>query len=142
MVISCSDGPANGSDKLEECNSDLSVSVSDGTTPTFTWEPECRAFFLGVVNKDTTPSDMWRFASFSIGNFPSNNLPSGVEYGILPDGFEEGSDLIVEPIPLVSGTLYEVSIYWLTDPHRDLEDFEDLEDTTIYAGPFSKLFIP
>ena len=120
----CSDGPTNGVVELEECDSDLILSVSDGTTPTFTWEPECRAALLSVQDKDNSRiEDMWRIGS------SGNNIPSGVEYGILPDSVH----LVDGPTTLVSGTQYELIVEWEKSASEYLVNFE---------GPFSKLFIP
>ncbi|TFB09868.1 hypothetical protein E3V36_05580 [Candidatus Marinimicrobia bacterium MT.SAG.2] len=124
MVNACSDSSTNGSNNLAECNSDLILSVSDGTTPTFTWEPECRAALLYVQDKDSSRiEDMWRI--FSGGN----NIPSSIQYGILPD-----SVYVVDgPTTLVSGTQYELIVYWRLSPGEDIENFE---------GPFTRVFIP
>jgi len=124
LLNRCSDEPTNGAVDLEECNSNLTVSVSSGITPAFTWEPECRAALLYVQDRDSIRiEDMWRI--FTAGN----NIPSGVQYGIAPD-----SALVVDgPTTLVSDTQYELIVYWRKSAGEDIANFE---------GPFTQLFIP
>lgn len=74
----------------------LAISVSSGTTPTFTWTPECRPDRFAVWEEDGNAQSMWVLA---------DSIPSGLRYGVVPPGTSE-----VDPArPLVAGVRYRVS---------------------------------
>ena len=115
----CSSGTGPSRDR--ECNGDVLVSVSAGTTPTFSWTPSCRLTFLKVESA-TGATPMW-----SIGDpLIQNSIASQVRYGTVPPGALQ----VREPIPLMPGTSY---IVFVSRAHGD--SFSDEE-----AG--SALFTP
>jgi hypothetical protein len=89
---------AIGPDAGGACTGNVTVSVSAGTTPTFTWTPACRVIGLLV---ELEASDQWFIEGTGGG------IASGVQYGIVPPGATSS-----EPArPLVSGTTYEVILF-------------------------------
>jgi hypothetical protein len=95
--VSCADD-VSAPDNRGPCTSDVSVTVSGGTTPTFTWTPACRVIGLLV---EQGSSDRWFLEATGAGIAPS------VTYGSVPPGASEDAP----PIPLVSGTTYEVILF-------------------------------
>ncbi len=108
IIVSCSSDSPNEPIVLEECNTDVMIKVSSGTTPTFTWEPICKVSWLLV---EEGSSDQW-----FISNPDSNTIAPGVVYGIVPESANENS----EAKPLVKGTTYEVILFWRTGPDYDI----------------------
>lgn len=104
--MGCSDEPSGAGGPLPECTGPVSVAVSPGTTPTFTWTPTCRLFFLLVEPADAG-TDLW-----SIISDGANLIAPPVTYGVVPNGVQEGD----APTPLVTGTGYEVYLYRWTGP--------------------------
>ncbi|MEX2110139.1 MAG: hypothetical protein WD802_06030 [Gemmatimonadaceae bacterium] len=92
--VSCSNY-VSGPETSGPCTTDVSVTVSAGTTPTFTWTPACRVIGLLV---EEGASDRWLLEATGAGIAP------GVTYGSVPAGASEDAPAI----PLVSGTTYEV----------------------------------
>jgi hypothetical protein len=89
---------ATGPEAGGACTGNVTVSVSAGTTPTFTWTPACRVIGLLV---ELEASDQWFLEGSGDGIAP------GVQYGIVPPGATAS-----EPArPLVSGTTYEVILF-------------------------------
>ena len=76
--------------------STLTLTVSSGTTPTFTWTPLCRTDRFAVWEEDGGAQRMWEIA---------DSIPSGVHYGDVPSGRRE----LVKAKPLVPGVRYRVS---------------------------------
>ena len=102
-----SDAQSTGPEQpLPECTGDVSVQVSAGTQPTFTWTPACRLFFLNV-EPATSGEDLWLVISRG-----ANRIAPGVTYGILP----AGADQRESPAPLVGGSPYKVALGRYTGP--------------------------
>jgi hypothetical protein len=102
VLSACSgdDDPAGPSD-LPECAGPVAVTVSAGTTPTFSWTPACTLYFLDVTTADGG-QEIW-----AVGNSDfRNTIPPGVRYGTVP----AGARLIDGPVPLVVGTAYRVFV--------------------------------
>lgn len=97
-IAGCTDG-ATGPDDLGPCTVDsVDVSVSIGTTPTFTWTPACRVILL-LVEQGAT--DQWLLEATGEG------IASGVTYGTVPAGATAD-----EPAtPLQAGTTYEIILF-------------------------------
>ena len=97
-MAGCSDG-ATGPDNIEPCTvNSVTVSVSSGTTPTFTWTPACRVLML-LVEQEAT--DQWLLEATGDGIAP------GVRYGTVPPGATARDPAI----PLQAGTTYEVILF-------------------------------
>ena len=81
------------------CSGPVEVTVSGGTTPTFTWTPACTVHIL-LVEQGAT--DRWFLVATSEGG-----IAPGVRYGIVPAGAEQA-----EPaIPLTAGRTHDVTLY-------------------------------
>jgi hypothetical protein len=97
LLSACGDG-GTGPGASGPCTGNVSISVSAGTTPTFTWLPPCRVVALLVEQE---ASDMW----FVEGT--GDGIASGVQYGTVPP-----NGAADEPaLPLVPGTTYEVILF-------------------------------
>jgi hypothetical protein len=100
---SCSD-PAQEA-APEECpDNQVSVSVSSGSVPTFTWAPAC-----GIASLDVFPaaggSSLW--VLYSGQQADANPFRSGLRYGRAPAGAIQ----VTGPTPLVTGTEYTIIVY-------------------------------
>jgi hypothetical protein len=91
---------------LPECTGDVSIQVSTGTQPTFSWTPACRLFFLNV-EPATSGEDLWLVISRG-----ANRIAPGLKYGVLPAGAEQRE----LPVPLVAGNPYKVVLGRYTGP--------------------------
>lgn len=98
MLASCDDDPTGGA--ADTCRGNVTVSVSPGTTPTFTWSPACRAASLLVETQ--AEGDVWRIESSG-----SDGIASGVTYGTVPPGAVEDAPAT----PLVEGSRYDVILF-------------------------------
>ena len=102
-----------GPDELPECSDPVTLAVSAGTTPTFSWTPLCRLSFL-VVGPDESGTDVW-----SIITRGENALAPPVTYGDPP----AGAETLTPPVPLNSGTAYRVAVArWAGPGDDDLEN--------------------
>ncbi len=110
VAVACADGAGPGSVNLPACTGDITVTVSSGPTPRFSWSPACKTFFL-LVESQGAGTDLW-----SIMTPGANELVSGIQYGTVPAGAQE-LDL---PSPLAPGSLYVVDVFRYTGP--DSED--------------------
>lgn len=107
ILISCSDNSTSSTDP--DCSGRVEISVSSGTTPTFTWTPECAIFFL-IVEPADSGTDLWMIATEG-----SNSIGSGVKYGEVPEGAQELHD----PVELVFGNEYKIAMYRYTDSNNE-----------------------
>lgn len=98
---SCSSTDATSAEDLPACSGPVAISVSTGTTPTFSWSPACKVFYLdiGVVDTD---QEIWAVANFDA----KNTISPGVKFGVTP----AGTRLIEGPVSLQPGTKYSVFI--------------------------------
>ena len=101
---SCSDG-------TDACGTGLSVSASGGTSPVFSWNPDCGVAAI-IVSEDASSSVKWHVES------PANEIESGVTFGIAP----AGTVAVVPAAPLTPGTVYIVSLGVIRGG-SDLPDF-------------------
>jgi hypothetical protein len=106
-LLGCSDEV--GPDELPECAGPVTLEVTPGTTPTFSWMPRCRLSFL-VVELDESGSDLW-----SILTRGENALAPPVTYGDPP----AGAETLTPPVPLTSGTAYTIAVARWTGPDGD-----------------------
>lgn len=108
LLWSCSDSPQ--AVPLEDCpENQVSVTVSPGSVPTFTWAPSC-----GIASLDVFPaaggSSLW--VLYSGEQAAENPFRSGIRYGHAPSGALQ----VTGPAPLVSGTDYTILVYrYLSD---------------------------
>ena len=98
-----------GPDELPECSGPVTLEVTSGTTPTFSWTPRCRLSFL-VVERDEGGSDVW-----SILTRGENALAPPVIYGDTP----AGAETLTPMVPLTSGTAYRVAVARWIGPEGD-----------------------
>ena len=91
---------------VPECTGDVTVSVSGGVTPVFSWSPDCLAGRLIV--EGGPGEEYWGTES------PGHNIyRSPIVYGVHPDGSVEHQ----VPQPLTPGVTYTVSVYrWPVPP--------------------------
>jgi hypothetical protein len=106
-LLGCSD--EIGPDELPECAGPVSIEITPGMTPTFSWTPRCRLAFL-VVEIDVSGSELW-----SILTRGENALAPPVTYGDPP----AGAETLTPPGPLTSGTAYRVAVARWTGPDGD-----------------------
>jgi hypothetical protein len=107
LVASCD----SAFEPIVPCTDDqeVTVQVSAGTTPRFTWDPSCGMASVQVL-ATATSRDGW--VLYSGSHAPENPLPSGLRYGVVPPKGLETTD----PIALRSGVEYEVAVYrWIGD---------------------------
>ena len=106
MLLSCAD---SAFEPIVDCTDEqqVTVSVSAGTTPRFTWTPTCGMASVRVWAV-ATASDGWVLYSGSYA--PENPLPSGLRYGeVPPKGLQPAT-----PSPLRPGVEYRVGVYrWI-----------------------------
>jgi hypothetical protein len=104
--LSCSD---SAFEPIVTCTDDqeVSVQVGPGTTPRFTWDPNCGMASVQVW-ATATSTDGW--VLYSGSHAAENPLPSGLRYGEVPPlGLAPAA-----PTPLSRGTEYQVAVYrWI-----------------------------
>ncbi len=93
-------------EELTDCPAQVTLDLSAGKTPTFSWTPACGLAVLAVeaVNGG---ADQW-----SIVTPGMNAIEPGVRYGEVPDGATEAT----VSVPLASGTSYRVTVSRFTNP--------------------------
>jgi len=95
-LAGCSDAAGPNRDP---CTGDVTITVSSGPTPTFTWTPACGVIGLLVEEE---ASDMWFISATGSGT-----IGSGVKYGTVPPGATEETP----PLTLLAGRTYEVILF-------------------------------
>lgn len=98
-ITSCSEDSVSQPTPLSACTTNVSISVSAGTTPTFTWTPSCRA--LALLVEQAGGLDEW----FTWGQ--QEGIAPGVRYGVLPAGAAQDDP----PTPLETGRTYTVALF-------------------------------
>jgi hypothetical protein len=111
VFLVCGSGCADaiGPDELPECSGPVTLEVTPGTPPAFSWTPGCRLFFL-VVEPEASGTDLWAILTRG-----ENALAPPVTYGDPPPGAET----LVPPVPLTPGTAYRVAVARWTGPGGD-----------------------
>jgi hypothetical protein len=97
-LSACSGSSPTEPGPLTACGGPVTVSVSAGTTPTFTWTPSCSVF--AVLVEDVS-SDTWYLFKQGGGIAP------GVRYGVVPQGAVQDAPAI----PLQAGRAYEAILF-------------------------------
>ena len=102
MLAGCSSDsdPAGPSVALSPCTGAINVTVSSGTTPTFTWTPACTVAYM-IVEEDA--SDRWLLTATD----RAKGIAPGVRYGTVPAGARESSPAV----SLTRGQLHDVTMY-------------------------------
>jgi hypothetical protein len=83
----------------------VTITVSSGASPSFSWTPACRLFF---VNVELGATDQWSIISDS-----TNAIAPPVRYGVVPAGAEQSS---AEITPLQAGQTYDVNLFYWSGP--------------------------
>ena len=86
--------------EVPACTGDVSIQVSAGTEPTFSWAPACR-LSLVLVEPADSGRDLW-----AVGARRANRIAPGVRYGVVPPGVSQTTD--GPPVPLVAGQSYKI----------------------------------
>lgn len=102
----CSSDSAGPGGPLSACTGVVSVSVSGGTTPTFSWTPACR-LFLVLVEPASSGEDQWLVITDS-----TNAIAPPVTYGVTPPGAVQ----LAAPTALVAGQAYKLVVFRWTGP--------------------------
>ena len=104
MLLGCSD-ETNPSDPPPVCTGPVTIAVSSGASPSFSWAPACRLFFINV---ELGATDQWSIISDS-----TNAIAPPVRYGVVPAGAQQSSS---EVTPLQLGQTYDVNLFYWSGP--------------------------
>lgn len=108
LSLRCSEASAP---QVEACADDqeVTIAVSSGTGPAFTWAPACGMTSIMVFPAAGPPAAWVVYGGPAAA---SNPLRSGIRYGQAPPGTFEATP----PVTLQRGTEYQVLIYrWVGD---------------------------
>lgn len=98
-IASCSHDTMTQPTPLSGCTSNVSISVSAGTTPTFAWTPSCTA--LALLVEEAGGLDQW----FMWGQ--QEGIAPGVRYAVLPAGAIQEDPAT----PLEAGVRHTVALF-------------------------------
>ena len=98
-IMSCSHDTISEPSPLSACNTNVSISVSAGTTPTFTWTPTCGV--LALLVEEAGGLDQW----FVWGQ--TEGIGPGLRYGVLPAGARQD----LPAVPLQAGVMHFVGVF-------------------------------
>jgi len=88
--------------------SNVTVRVTAGIQPSFSWTPACRIEGL-TVHLPGTGAVIWGTVSHN----QANNIESPVvRYGVFPDSAAQTANIL---LPLVAGTTYQVALFRVDD---------------------------
>ena len=109
LLAACSGSPQEV--PPEDCpDNQVSLTVSEGLTPRFSWAPRCG---MASVNVFPTAGGASLWVLYSGQEAAANPFHSGITYGRAPAGAIE----VTGPVPLSRGTEYTVIVYrWIGDP--------------------------
>jgi hypothetical protein len=88
----------------------VTITVTQGTTPRFDWQPACRAHFFDVQYEDPMPPDaiagmpVWYVQSMSQ---TGSTFGPGFQYGTLPTGGQTQTSAT----PLIVGQRYQARVW-------------------------------
>ena len=108
IAAACKPDSADPNAPQVACTGIVSVQVTSGTTPTFSWTPACKLFFV-LVEPSNSGADLWSVISDS-----TNAIASPVVYGTTPSGAVQAD----APTPLVAGQVYKVILFRWTGPGK------------------------
>jgi hypothetical protein len=106
-LLALSAACADYGSSLKPCGTDLALSVSAGSQPTFRWTPACQVEALTVA-LDGRDVIVWGAVSPN----QTNTIGSPVPYGTTPPGAAATANRID---PLVPGTSYQVTLFRVDD---------------------------
>ncbi len=105
LAVACSDS----TNPTKDCPTNVTVTVSAGTKPEFSWTPACRAYQVGV-NGATGP--VWAMGFKFSNPAKANAITSPVTFG---DSLSVGDSLVVNPASeLTPGQPYTFYVFALT----------------------------
>ena len=104
-ILACCSDSTNATDTIPACTGPVTIQVSAGTSPSFSWTPACRLF---LVNVELGATDQWSIISDS-----TNAIAPPVRYGVVPVAAEQGTS---ETTPLVPGQTYDVNLFYWSGP--------------------------
>jgi hypothetical protein len=105
MALGCSSDSTSPGAAIPACTGAVTIAVSSGTSPSFSWTPACRLFF---VNVELGATDQWNIISDS-----TNAIAPPVHYGLVPAGARQ---LTASVTPLQVGQTYDVNLFYWTGP--------------------------
>jgi len=113
LALACTDatGPESQGPPCRDDTGNVTVTVADGPTPTFSWSPAC-AMAIVLVEEDA--SDMWGASSDEAlwsDAARANVITPPVTYGARP----AGTTVFQSPLSLLSGHAYEL-VLWRSLP--------------------------
>ena len=114
MSVCGGDGDGSGDtlfdpEGLADCPAQVTITVSAGKQPTFSWTPACGLFFV-LVEPASTGTDLWGIISPGV-----NAIEPPVKYGVVPDGAIQSADFV----PLADGVSYKVVVARFTGPGEE-----------------------
>lgn len=101
IAFACGCSSVDDANNLPQCEGPVELSVSSGTTPTFSWTPQCRE---GQVIVTPTLSSGFVTLWLATGTDNTNTLRPGIRYGHPPAPAALGTP------PLQVGTPYTVHL--------------------------------
>jgi hypothetical protein len=103
LVVGC-----GSSDPTDDCPTSVEVSVTEGTTPSFSWSPACRAYQVSV---NDVSGPVWAMG-FAFGNpAKANAILPPVAFG---DSLAVGDSLAPPPpLALTAGHTYTFYLFGL-----------------------------
>lgn len=103
LAVAC-----DSTDPADDCPTNVEVSVTGGTTPSFDWAPACRAYQVSV-NDATGP--VWAMGFDFANPAKANAIRPPVAFG---DSLEEGDSLAPPPpAALTAGHTYTFYLFGL-----------------------------
>jgi hypothetical protein len=93
------------------CLGDVSLEVSDGTTPTFSWSPPHPVYEVGVYKMSGSDFVWGLNIDGSAADAVELGIVPPIEYGVVP----AGAYAPVSPSALMAGTLYRVYVACATE---------------------------
>ena len=97
---------------VSACRRPVTVSVSEGTVPVFSWTPDCLSGRL-IVYQGGPEQEYWGTETLGL-----NIYRSPIVYGVHPPGSVESQ----VPQPLTPGATYTVAVYYWPSSHPDSLD--------------------
>jgi hypothetical protein len=106
--LGCADDPLDA-ESLEDCPATVTIIGGAGTTPSFSWQPTCRPFFVNV-EPALSGTDLWTIISLG-----QNGIAPPVVYGQVPSGATE----LTARTALQARTAYKVAVARFTGSSDD-----------------------
>jgi hypothetical protein len=117
MVFSMTECGGGGAVSPGDCPGNVSVTVTSGTAPTFSWTPACLANKFQVVKYVETEVGLGWTTVWSLG-FEGTGISPPIVYGVVPSGVEVGTPAQ----PLLPGNRYRAMVIRLEEPTHFVEE--------------------